>query len=187
MTLGITEEHRTLSETVRSFGKRQDILRVARDQLDAPEESLPSFWSELAELGWLGLHLSEEVGGQGYGLPEVAVVLEELGRVVAPGPFLPSVFAAAVIDAFASEEVRSRWLPRLAAGTSVGAVGFGPLVLGAGLADVFVLAEGSDMVIVARDEVEVSPRRNLDLTRRGAQVVLRVEPGAGWWDRGHRH
>ena len=151
---------------------------MARDQLDAPEESLPSFWSELAELGWLGLHLSEEVGGQGYGLPEVAVVLEELGRVVAPGPFLPSVFAAAVIDAFASEEVRSRWLPRLAAGTSVGAVGFGPLVLGAGLADVFVLAEGSDMVIVARDEVEVSPRRNLDLTRRGAQVVLRVEPGA---------
>ena len=51
----------------------------------------PPFWDELAGLGWLGLHLPEAVGGEGYGFAELAVVVEELGRALAPGPFLPTV------------------------------------------------------------------------------------------------
>ena len=49
-------------------------------------EALPAFWAELADLGWLGLHMPEEHGGSGYGLEELVVVVEELGRAVAPGP-----------------------------------------------------------------------------------------------------
>ena len=61
------------------------------------EDRLPPFWSELAALGWLGLHVAEEHGGQGYGLAELASWSRSWAAVVAPGPFLPTVMAAAVI------------------------------------------------------------------------------------------
>jgi alkylation response protein AidB-like acyl-CoA dehydrogenase len=48
-----------------------------------------------------GLHLPEEHGGSGYGLPELVVVVEELGRAIAPGPFVPTVIASAVVAAAA--------------------------------------------------------------------------------------
>ncbi len=85
---------------------------------------MPPFWDDLASLGWLGLHLPEAVGGSGYGLPELAVVLEELGRACAPGPFLPTVLASAVIDRLADDDVRKALLPGLADGSVRGAVAF---------------------------------------------------------------
>ena len=60
-------------------------------------EKLPEFWDALAEPGWLGLHVDEAYGGAGYGLVEQAVVLEELGRAGAPGPYVPTAIAAAVL------------------------------------------------------------------------------------------
>ena len=62
----------------------------------APPEP-PQFWKDAVNLGWLGLQLAEEDGGQGFGVPELAILAEELGRVVAPGPFLPTAPVAAVI------------------------------------------------------------------------------------------
>ena len=80
----------------RAFLADRGALVAARDTLETPDEKLPPFWDELCSLGWTGLHLPEARGGQGYGLPELAVVLEELGRVVAPGPFLATVWASSV-------------------------------------------------------------------------------------------
>ena len=71
--------------------------------------------------GWLGLHVDEALGGEGYGLPELAVVLEELGRACAPGPFLPTVLAAAVVQA-AGKETAAEIVPGLASGETVGTV-----------------------------------------------------------------
>ena len=85
----------------------------------------------MVELGWLGFHLPEDVGGQGYGLAELAVVIEMLGTVVAPGPFLPTVWASALIDATwpvgtgATDDLRRRLLSDLAQGRRRGAVGLG--------------------------------------------------------------
>ena len=59
----------------------------------------PTFWAALCEPGWLGLHVAEANGGAGYGFVEQAVVLEELGRAAAPGPYVPTVLAAAVLEA----------------------------------------------------------------------------------------
>ncbi len=97
MGIAVTEEHVALEEAVRRFARDRCPAAVARAALDAEAEALPPFWDELAGLGWLGLHLPERVGGSGYGLAEVAVVVEQLGRVVAPGPYLPTVLAAAAI------------------------------------------------------------------------------------------
>ncbi len=53
--------------------------------------------------GWTGLHLEESFGGEGYGIPELAVVLEELGAAAVPGPFLATVLAGAVLQAAGKE------------------------------------------------------------------------------------
>ncbi len=120
MTLGVSEDHRALHDTVRHWVVAREALRSARDTLDEPTDALPSFWDELAGMGWLGLHVDEAYGGSGYGLMELAVVLEELGRACAPGPILPTVLAAAVIDRMGDDDARAAYVPGLVDGSSAG-------------------------------------------------------------------
>src|SRR6516162_1624860 len=122
MPIGISDEHLALHDAVRRWSERHCPPSVPRSLLDAETEPLPSFWSELAGQGWLGLHVPEEHGGSGYGVPELVVVLEELGRVVAPGPTLPTVLTAALVARGGNEALAKRVLPALATGASVGVV-----------------------------------------------------------------
>ncbi len=80
-------------------------------------------WRELRELGWPGIAVTEEHGGQGLGAVELSILCEELGATLAPVPFLPSVLAATLIEHAGSDEQRERWLPGLASGEIVGALG----------------------------------------------------------------
>ena len=91
-----------------------------------------------------GLHVAEANGGAGYGFVEQAVVLEELGRAAAPGPYVPTVLAAAVLEA-AGGPAAEKLLPQLASGELTGAVALGldEPVLGGALADVIVLSDAS--------------------------------------------
>src|SRR5271170_5649384 len=123
MGIALTDDHRELAEVARGFLGSQKARAAARSLLDAPEEGLPPFWQGLAELGWLGLHIDEEYGGSGYGLPELVVVIEELGRAVAPGPFVPTVIASAVIAKHGSADQKSRLLPVLIDGTATAGIG----------------------------------------------------------------
>jgi 3-oxochol-4-en-24-oyl-CoA dehydrogenase len=176
MTIGIIDEHLELHRAVRRWVVTNCDANVVRGALDAADETLPPFWDDVAKQGWLGLHLPERYGGQGFGPVELGVVLEELGRACAPGPFLPTVLASAAIEAGGNEETKQRWLPGLADGSIVGAFGSGGgPVMGAGLADVFVLAVESQVMVLDRAEVDVEPRRSLDPTRRVATVRPRRE------------
>ncbi|HEY2097775.1 MAG TPA: acyl-CoA dehydrogenase [Pseudonocardia sp.] len=177
--LAITDDHRELARVARAFLADTKATAAARSLLDADAEALPPFWAALGKLGWLGLHLPEEYGGEGYGLPELAVVLAELGRAVAPGPFLPTVLASAVLAEAASPELRGALLPELASGARTAAVGLaaadperGWLVLGGGLADVLLVPAGDDLIVLDRaaDGVRVDPVAGLDPTRRVAWV-----------------
>ena len=103
MTIAITDDHRVLAETADELLRKRDARGDNRRLLDGAPEALPPWWSEVAGLGWLGLHLPEEVGGSGAGFEELVVVVEALGRAVAPGPFVPTVIASALIDRVASE------------------------------------------------------------------------------------
>lgn len=188
MGIALTDDHRELAEVARGFLTAQKARWAARELLDAAEESRPPFWAELVELGWLGLHIDERYGGSGYGLPELVVVIEELGRAVAPGPFVPTVIASAVIAAAGTDEQRERLLPGLVDGTRTagfalgGAVtlsgdtasGQAGVVLGAGLADVLLVAAGDDVLVLERDRagVAVDVPENLDPTRRSGRVSL---------------
>lgn len=193
MGIAITEDHRELAGVVRSFLQARGARSAARALLDTTDEQRPSFWAELGGLGWLGLHVAEQYGGAGCGLPELVVVVEEFGRAVAPGPFVPTVIASAIISSAGSAEQRARLLPSLVDGTVTAGIGVGTnltatgtrlsgdagVVLGAGLADVLLLAVGEDVAIVDRtaDGVSVDVPTNLDLTRRSGRVTLTdVEP-----------
>ena len=96
MSIAITEDHRTLAATATDVLAKHDALGSARALLAGADESLPAFWDDVAALGWLGLHVPEEHGGSGYGIEELAVVVEQLGRTVTPGPFVPTALAITV-------------------------------------------------------------------------------------------
>ncbi|WP_433227620.1 acyl-CoA dehydrogenase [Actinomadura formosensis] len=173
MAIGLTEEHEALAASVRGFAERNIAPRVAR-AADA------GFWPALAAQGLPGLHLPEDAGGQGFGLLEQAVALEELGRVLAPGPYTPTVLASAVLHACGAE------VTGLADGSRTAAVALsgslevdgsavsGTLrpVLGAPLADLFVLPAGDRWVVLDRDDVTVGPLESLDITRPVGSVTV---------------
>src|SRR5438067_1672832 len=119
MPIAISDDHRELAGVARAFLEGHDAGVAARALLDAPEETLPDFWKELADLGWLGLHVPEANGGSGFGLAELAIVAEELGYAMAPGPFLPTVWAAAVIAAAGTDAQRAVLLPGLSDGSRI--------------------------------------------------------------------
>ena len=93
MGLPITAEHQELAASVRDVLTDRDAPSAAKVAADSADPPVPAFWKDVIQLGWLGLPVGEEHGGQGFGLPELAVVVEELGRVVAPGGFLPTALA----------------------------------------------------------------------------------------------
>src|SRR3954468_20618983 len=98
ISMAITPEHTALAETAANLLTRSGSVGAARAALAAPPDDLPAFWPEIGRLGWLGLPLSEEDGGARFGLPELAIIAEQMGRAVAPGPFLPTVVASAVLQ-----------------------------------------------------------------------------------------
>ncbi|MCV7077189.1 acyl-CoA dehydrogenase [Mycobacterium szulgai] len=191
MGIALTDDHRELAEVARAFLTAQKARWAARSLLDAADEARPPFWHDLVELGWLGLHIEEEHGGSGYGLPELVVVIEELGRAVAPGPFVPTVIASAVIAKDGTAEQKARLLPGLIDGTVTAGIGLGGdiqvsdgpngiangeagVVLGAGLAELLLVAAGDDVLVLepGRDGVSVDVPDNFDPTRRCGRVRL---------------
>lgn len=188
--LAITEEHQDLAEAVSGQLARLDALAQARSTLAGGATHPADIWSAESELGWTGLALAEEHGGSGFGLGEVAVVLECLGRHLAPGPFLPTVCAAVVLDRCAPDTVAAQLVPQLATGQTVAALGVAgtvsvgadfvatgehATVLGAPDADLLVLTAGDDLVVVdaAADGVTVTALDSLDTTRSLGSVALR--------------
>jgi alkylation response protein AidB-like acyl-CoA dehydrogenase len=92
--------------------------------LDVDEEKLLPVWGDMADQGWLGIHLPEDLGGQGFGLFELAVILEETGWSVFPGPMLPTAAAAWLLTVGLDRVAAHGIVPGLARGTAVGAVAF---------------------------------------------------------------
>ncbi|TMR21071.1 acyl-CoA dehydrogenase [Nonomuraea turkmeniaca] len=187
MAIGLSEEHEALRESVSGWAERNIPSELAR----AGSDGRPPFWAGLAEQGLLGLHLPEEYGGSGYGLLEAAVAIEALAERVAPGPYVPTVLASAVINA----SKRPEHLESLADGTRTGAValagdlhgtraedgslvvtGTAEPVLGGSLADVLVLpvatADGEEWVLIDASSATVTEIKSLDLTRPVAKVEL---------------
>ncbi|WP_061006823.1 acyl-CoA dehydrogenase [Mycolicibacterium mucogenicum] len=186
--LAITDDHNDLADSAAGLLHRLGSRAAARATLEGGPSHPAGFWTAAADLGWQGLAIPEAYGGSGFGLPELAVVLEAQGRELCPGPFLPTVAAGVVIDRCGTEELRAALLPGLADGSTVAALGlsghvhitghtvFGesPTVLGAPDAALLVLVAGDDVVVVdaQANGVTVTPLAGADTTRSIGSVTL---------------
>jgi alkylation response protein AidB-like acyl-CoA dehydrogenase len=120
--LVLSEDQELLAKTAADFvGERSPVARVralrdARDELGFSRE----LWKEMAELGWVGIPFPEAWGGADMGLSELAVVLEALGRALAPEPFISCVaLGGQALLRAGSDAQRREWLPRLCAGDAL--------------------------------------------------------------------
>jgi alkylation response protein AidB-like acyl-CoA dehydrogenase len=122
MYFDLTDEQQAIRSTAREFlaaRYRSERIRALADTADGFEQS---DWEEMAELGWPGLALPEEWGGQGLGIVDLAVLFEEMGYALAPSPLLSTTVAGLALAANGTDEQRESWLPRLASGEARGTV-----------------------------------------------------------------
>src|SRR3954469_20592252 len=115
------EEQQALREAVRALlGKAYSDFENRRRTVAQDPGFDEQVWARLAEMGVLGLPFPEQYGGMGAGAVEVGIVAEEIGRVLAPEPFLTAVvLAGGVIAAAGTEEQRTQLLGALSAGESI--------------------------------------------------------------------
>ncbi|HTY17175.1 MAG TPA: acyl-CoA dehydrogenase family protein [Myxococcota bacterium] len=122
MQLVLSEDQELLAKTALDFAREHSPVsrvRALRDGSD-PTGFSRALWKQMAELGWVGILIPESHGGAGMGLADLAVVLEALGRTLAPEPFLSTVLLGAQAIALGgSEAQRQAWLPRVAAGDAL--------------------------------------------------------------------
>ena len=167
MPLAITKDHRALADVAAAMvAGRAGTAGARRILLDREKSgrwwSTDGLWKEMVSTGWLGLHIDERFDGQGYGLPELTIVLEQLGRAAVGGPFLPTVAMSAVIAEAGTDAQRELWLPRLVSGDVVAGIGTNGdaavsdstvsaaavPALAEAAADLFLLPAGDDLVLV---------------------------------------
>jgi 3-oxochol-4-en-24-oyl-CoA dehydrogenase len=192
MPIAINSEHQELADSVRSLVARVAPSEVLHAAMETPIENPPPYWRAAAEQGLHGVHLAESVGGQGFGILELAIVLAEFGYGAVPGPFVPSAIASALISA---HDPDAKVLADLASGAAIAAYALdsgltatrqGPndqalvirgevrAVPAAGQASVLVLPvaidSGDEWVVLRADQLEIEPVKSLDPLRPIAHV-----------------
>jgi alkylation response protein AidB-like acyl-CoA dehydrogenase len=119
MRLELSQDQELFRETSRRFLESESPLTRVRELADTESGFDRGWWRKSGELGWTGLFVPGAYGGgspSGNPLVDAVIVAEELGRLVAPGPFLPVNVVAAALTACGSDEQQAELLPRLAAG-----------------------------------------------------------------------
>jgi alkylation response protein AidB-like acyl-CoA dehydrogenase len=203
VNFGFNDEQLAIKSAAHDMlGKRyplDEVRRLAEDDRGFTDEQ----WSQLAGLGWPGIFVDEEHGGQGLGIVELVILQEELGYALAPTPFFSNAAAGLILQAAGNDDQKERWLAPLAAGERRGAIanyeegkrslddlsvdpdgdgrltGTKVLVADAASADFLVVGTASGPVLVdaGADGVSVTPTPGLDPTRKVFSVEFSNTPG----------
>ncbi|HEY6730679.1 MAG TPA: acyl-CoA dehydrogenase [Solirubrobacterales bacterium] len=166
MYFDLTDEQQAIKSTAHGFlasrFKSERIREIAESESGFDE----SGWKEMAELGWAGLALPEEWGGQGLGIVDLAVLFEEMGYALAPSPLLSNTIVGLALAAAGSDEQRERYLRPLAAGELRAA----PALVDAGAA----AAPGKFTMVAeaAGDGVVLSGEKTLVMDAASADLFL---------------
>jgi alkylation response protein AidB-like acyl-CoA dehydrogenase len=203
---GLSDEQRLLQDTLRGYlRERVPIARVREIASAKDAAGVNALWGELAELGAAGVLVPDEHGGSGLAHLDAALVAEELGRAVAPAPFLGSaVLAVTALREAGSPAQQAEWLPQIAQGRlRVGAAlnesysrreGAGVRIERGRLSGKSLFAidvPGADAILIHAEPAALAlvrvdarglacePLRTIDVTRRLAELRLEgVEPAA---------
>src|SRR4051794_39371222 len=173
MDFGFNDEQGAIKETAREMLAKRSPLSKVREASESHKYD-DALWKEITELGWPGIAIAEENGGQGLAMVELTILCEELGYACAASPFLSNASAGLFIQHAGSDEQRERWLPGIASGEGRGAAAFEPrsndLVPDAEGAAVLVLNDGDGAVTVRAEDAEIEPVELIDATRAYARV-----------------
>ena len=173
MDFDLTDDQKEIKRVAKELLAARSSFAKVREAAEAAEYD-GALWQELRELGWPGIAVAEEHGGQGLGAVELAVLLEELGYACAATPYLSTAVAAAVIQSAGTPEQQARWLPELASGESTGAIGTADLMADGVGAAVAVVIDGADAYLIESPQAEALI--TIDSTRRYATVTGDGEP-----------
>lgn len=123
MDFSLSSDQELIKNTARKFLEKECPKEKVRALLSDEKGYDPETWHQMAELGWMGLALPEEYGGFGGGVLDLALVMEEMGRALLPGPFFATVAACALpILTFGTTEQKEKILPAIAGGQSLWAL-----------------------------------------------------------------
>jgi len=178
MDFDLSPDQREIKDVARELLSARSPMAKVREAAEAGEYNT-ALWRELVALGWPGIAVAQEHGGQGLGAVELAVLVEELGYACAATPFLSIATAAAVIQAAGSDEQRARWLPGLVSGELRAGIGTRELAADAAGAAVVVVLDGDEAQLLVSPETEEFV--SIDPTRRFATVAgegASLGPGA---------
>jgi alkylation response protein AidB-like acyl-CoA dehydrogenase len=172
MHFDLNDEQREIKDTARNLLAERSKPANVREQAEARAYD-DDLWKGLCELGWAGIAIPEEHGGQGLGMVELATLCEELGYACAPVPFLSNAIAGLLVTEAGTDEQRSRWLPGIASGEARGAPGVDgedpTLVIDAAGAALLLLP-GETGRLVDAAEAKIEPLELIDATRSFARV-----------------
>jgi 3-oxocholest-4-en-26-oyl-CoA dehydrogenase beta subunit len=117
MDFSLSQDEKLIRDSAREFLEKECPTDLVREMEENDKGYPPSLWNKMAELGWLGLIFPEKYGGSEGTFLELTLLLEAMGRYMAPVPFLPTVILGglSVLDA-GTEEQKMEFLPRIAAG-----------------------------------------------------------------------
>jgi alkylation response protein AidB-like acyl-CoA dehydrogenase len=161
MNFDYSEEQQLLADSVKRF-LQKDYEFEARKKIIQGEGWSPQVWATFAEMGLTGLPVSAEHGGFGGGAIDLMGVMEAFGEALVVEPYLPTVIAARAIGRGASEARQAAILPAVVEGKV--RLGFGDrnAVLGAPVADYFVITAPEGLLLVERAKAKLEPYRTLD-------------------------
>jgi alkylation response protein AidB-like acyl-CoA dehydrogenase len=120
MYFDLTDEQQAIKSTAHDFLASRFKSERMREIAAGEDGTDPDGWKQMSELGWAGLALPEEWGGQGLGIVELAVLFEEMGYALAPSPLLSNTIAGLALSLCGSDDLRERYLRPLAAGEKRG-------------------------------------------------------------------
>ena len=120
MYFDLTDEQQAIKSTAHDFLASRFKSERMREIAASEDGTDPDGWKQMAELGWAGLALPEEWGGQGLGIVELAILFEEMGYALAPSPLLSNTIAGLALSICGSDDLRERYLRPLAAGEKRG-------------------------------------------------------------------
>ena len=144
MELEFTSDQEELRASVRSFLDKECPLELVRSVVEGGGAA-DKLWGSMVALDWPALSVPAENGGLGLSFVETAVVVEELGRAVAPGPMMPTVTQfAPMVREVGTPEQRQRFLSEVASGGITGTVAFADHPRGWSLGDLTMTAERAE-------------------------------------------
>jgi alkylation response protein AidB-like acyl-CoA dehydrogenase len=125
MDFGLSEEQELLQQSARDFLARECPTTLVREMARSEDGFSRALHGKMAALGWTGLVIPQALGGLGLRMLDLALLAEEMGRAVVPGPFFSSsVLAALCLMYGGATALKKQWLPRIAAGEAIGALAF---------------------------------------------------------------